>query len=274
MSRKREKRQPATAEMQAVRRHIAERAEVVAQSYLSAMQPLYYHDNRKRLQVEGTGICLQIGHRRFLLTAAHVLDAPYELFVSGEPETVVNDGRYWCTEATAGGPTSADIYDVAVVPLASEYGAGLGWLGTDDLALREVPNLDPPMRTKYLVIGFPHTPFKRKRVLTPFKFTGLPTSPEGYARRGFSPNSHLMVEFDRKHVIGIRGERTATDPVGTSGGAMIRFDSVQMRPAAKDRLVALITGGDPAGAFIWGTRVDVAIEIIRRHCPHLFETAI
>ena len=261
-----------------VRKEIASRAMAAAPDLLKAVRPIIFYDERECPHIEGSCVLLQIGKYRFLLTAAHVLDSRHQLYVAGEKEAFSLQGPKYSTNPPASKSRSEDKLDVAIIELAAEYDTALGnvrFLTVVDLDVDEQPMLGPSVKSKYLVLGYPATGLKRdlkRRVIVPepFIYTANPRSDAEYRDLGLTIPSHLVVEFNRRRVLGTEGQRTARKPQGISGGGIWRFDSLLGDEAAANRLVALnIEWLAGARRVLWGTRVAVALEMIRARYPHL-----
>lgn len=114
---------PLTPARRLARWIISVSAKRVAREYLSAIRPLLVRNLKGELDVEGTALLFKIGDHRFLITAAHVLDATAhsDLHIAGLKEIVALEGIKRCTNPPAGQPRSADVYDVGLIELATEY---------------------------------------------------------------------------------------------------------------------------------------------------------
>ena len=271
-------RPPLTPARRLARWIISVSAKRVAREYLSAIRPLLAHNVKGELDVEGTALLFKIGDHRFLITAAHVLDATAhtDLYIAGLKDIVALEGIKRCTNSPAGQPRRADVYDVGFMELATEYDQvlkGCRFLTVDDCDLNEQPTAGV-WSSKYLVIGYPTTKLKRNPaegtvIPRPFIFTASPAKSSQYPQLERPSHSHIVLDFTRRRVLSEEGEQTAPKPQGISGGVILHYRSLMARAPGSDTVVAVIKGGATADRGLWGTRIACHLEAIRHYHPAL-----
>lgn len=265
-----ERREELTA---AARRRIAAEVQSVSEQFLPAVRPLVYEDSKRRTQIQGSCVLLAVKNRRFLVTAGHVFECPYDLYLGGTTDFVALSGIKTELKVPAGKTREQDPYDLAVMelspPLVSQLGA-VQFLHLSQVDVNEVPNASTTPRSMYLILGYPSSQLHRhyrQPLITPhaLRYTAVPEPDETYEGYGLAPYSHLLLSYHRKKARNASGQLlTPPGRRGLSGGAILRFDSLLAEPQSRNRLVAILVGRPPANHnVVFGTRIAVAIEMIR-----------
>lgn len=139
---------------------ISEVAEVAYQKYHLAVQPIY-GTKRESLAHIGTCFFLQVGHQRYVVTAAHVVDESEDsaLYLPLGRRMVAIGGEFACTTIPAGG-READHYDFAYAAVGSEYFKDprtVTCIEETDISLNRVA----VEAHAYMVIGYPRSKNKK-----------------------------------------------------------------------------------------------------------------
>jgi hypothetical protein len=231
------------------RQRLAQRSHAALMKAFWSVRPIFWPDERGAAELVGSSVLFAVDHRYFIITAAHVLDRVAErtLYIGGRDLLHEIEGHRKTTEAP-GGNREADKIDLAFLeigdPLAGKL-EGCHFLTPADIDVDEAAVREPVGSSHYLAIGYPATKVKVKRseskvVPEPLASSGRSLDDPSYAKLGVAEYSHVLIEFDRKQMIGHDGPRTAPDPHGMSGGALFRFNSLLGSAEATDHLVGIL----------------------------------
>lgn len=249
--------------------------------YLHArLQPVLDEYPDRRAKFNGSSILLQVGERFFFISAAHVFAAPADggvLHVVGDSRNLrlrLND-VVGGTDASSPNPGEGTI-DVAFLEVTAAEVERLG--GAAALQMNEV-DVDESLRPKgaYLAIGYPGSKTsidQRKGIVRvkPFAFHTGRAEPEIYRTFGHSPNTHLVLKYDRDSVTWHdEVERKGPLPHGMSGGGVwcVRNTAPASPGPADAKLVAIMIQYHAKDQVIVATRIALLLEGIRVRFPEL-----
>ncbi len=235
--------------------------------------PLYHTDDYGRPTQFGTGFFVRGRDAHYLVTAAHVLDTGHEreVFYYVTPDRV----RKLTGETTRSGRSPSaranDVVDIGVLRLTGDHQPPypeVSKFAMEPDYLR--PRYLPRAGRSYAVIGFPATKSKVSRTdrtarVAPHAFRCEPVGDADYAKHGFSPEDHLLLQLNLKVGFGEDGRRTSfPKPQGMSGSPIIILysegptDDVRVFP-----VVAVGIEYRPKQRLLVGTDVSAVIEAIQ-----------
>ncbi len=219
---------------------------------------------------EPVGSCVLIWHRskRYLLSAAHVLDVFIKrpLFIGTATKWHQLIGDFRATNTPAGKSREDDPYDYAFLPISGDDAAqldGCHFLTADQVALGERPVFTPPYRSKYLALGWPRNRlnFKRKERATEPRnvaFTGVIAAEELYTRHSRDPRHHILIEYDPRQMISRAGRHLPPSFDGLSGGGIFTVPGIQrLGDVSPPRLAGITIELWAANDLYVGTRIDL-----------------
>ena len=240
--------------------------------------PIYVRDRIVNApKLIASGLLLEIGESRFLITAGHALDDMRE----GESAVPVNGGLSIVTGAKSrfcsqnSTKLEDDKFDVGVVRLSGsawESVASSGFLTLGDTALR----LPLAPCKDFAFIGYPATKQRRvakNAILQSFQYrlvaSGRP--PASYEGLGYDQSVSVLLGFNKRRVWSELGCQSAPDLYGMSGGGVWCFGG-RLGHASSQPLLAGI-GIEwlrkEKDKVIVATRIDRILEAIVEKYPEL-----
>src|ERR1700722_1740960 len=181
-------------------------AEAAKDKYLRAVRPVYSVQNGKPDHI-GSCFLLEFEGARYIVTAAHVLDAAGNMAIqiSGHRRTVqIKDGM-WCTEPPPGGTRADDHYDYAWQKLSEGLIQELGdvaYIAEADISHGRVN----PKERAYVVLGYPRSKNKKakyERRLRPkllVNYSLLHSAPKLLQELGLTGDEHLIIGHGERSV--------------------------------------------------------------------------
>jgi hypothetical protein len=243
---------------------LAKSAAFVLSKYI---QPIYVEGKNVTPFLVGSGILLRVADDLFLITAAHVIEENREndLYTIGQFGTTALEGRFY-RNASEQKDHSDEPFDIGVLHLNTDTVTALGQV--NEVLPNQCAIAEPrPTRRLHLIIGYPHTKNRkldlRKRKVFPktFRYYTLPASPKRHGNHGLDTATHLLLDFERRHVMPFGGhDQTAPHPAGMSGGAV--WTSCFRDP----KLAGILTDWKHRDSFL-AVRISLAVEIIRNVLP-------
>lgn len=234
--------------------------------------PLYLDDAGQLPVQVGTGFLVSFEEKIYLITAAHVLDlrSQNELYFYSAPNELTTVAGKVC-QSGKGLERKHDDIDVAVVQLLPEVPKppyrGIEKLAFEPYQLR--PRLLPRTGRQYLMLGFPATKNKFRRVHNEVRakayayHNGSPEISE-YQALGLSDERHLLIHFDQR--IGFDGDGNHIDfpkPQGMSGGPILLYHSDQPEEFRFGfPVVAVATTHKKLRKLIQATDISIALQFI------------
>jgi hypothetical protein len=249
----------------------------IANPLLDAVCPIYRRGKGGLPALEASSVVSKVGPQHFLLSAAHALaHVPEEpLSVGGAEEIIEIGGLFYRTSPS---PTAgSDRFDLSVFPLSSEQVAALGPTRVINLA-----EMDPNERTDYrprvgscyLLLGYPASkqpPLRDNQMAAvPMMPVLQAADPRKYDELGFSPDTHLLLEFERRRMRSGTSEITAPIPRGVSGGGIWCIPNLTSLAPGPARLVAIFTEyHERHHQTLVGVRIGAALTLIAQQFPTL-----
>jgi hypothetical protein len=251
------------------------RAEAVREIYGESVRQMFAVTEYGTPDPVGSCVLLAIKDRKFLLTAAHVLDhaKTSSLYVGGVSELVLLKGESHRTEET--GTPAEDRLDFAFVAISPEVVDALGpvhFLAPTNLD----PSDDAGIPQVYVAVGFPWRKTKKdldaRRMLSPMVTVTMVSDPGLFQTLEISQHTHLVLPFDRERMFLGQKQHTAPNPEGMSGGGLWRSDRLgavgQRRAVGK--LVGILTRYKDTGTrHMKAARISLVLEGIRSVYPEL-----
>lgn len=262
---------------QAVRAWIKERTDHAQNHFFPSVRPIYWATSTGTAEAVGSSFLLQVDGRRYLVTAAHVLDLNNDstLYVAGNSALEMITGIAGVTKAPASG-RSGDKYDFAFMELPEDF---IGRLGADSFidANDVTQNRGALDGRCFMSFGYPASRNKAK----PISVTGTHVRAKAWAYSatvhtdakvfdavGVSPENHLLLKFDKKSKT-FTGETTSSiTPNGASGGILAdlgRVDPQSLSPSAQltPRLAGILIEHHPKSKAILAVKIQSVINAIR-----------
>lgn len=251
-----------------------------AVAYGSSVRPVLFLDNRSEEEITGSCVLMRIGDRHFALTAAHVMDrlvARGHIMIGGIRDIVYVALRAYGTEIPNGGTRDDDLVDLAFLELSDAQAADLGecvWLTPEDVDWRPVPT---GTDAAYLALGYPWRNSRLNRSAgrldaTPVAYGGTLAAPGLYAGTDYDPDTHIVINFNRKRIVSKAGWGVPmVKPQGMSGGGLWRFSSLLAgEPADRDRLAGILIAWhwDEQKVMV-ATRACIAMTMVCKIHPEL-----
>lgn len=263
---------------QAVRAWIKERTDHAQNHFFPSVRPIYWTAPAGIAEAVGSSLLLQVDGRRYLVTAAHVLDFNKDstLYVAGNNALEKITGVAGVTKAPASG-RSDDKYDFAFMELPKDFIERLGvdfFIDANEVA----QNRGAPDGRCFMALGYPASRNKAK----PISVTGTHVRAKAWAYSatthtdtkvfdaiGVSPETHLLLKFGKKSKV-FTGETTSSiNPQGASGGILAdlgRVDPQSLAPLTQltPRLAGILIEHHAASKAILAVKIQAIIEAIRK----------
>jgi len=226
--------------------------------------PLYRMDKDGVPELGASGVWLAVGHRRFLLTAAHAIDDGFRWFPQQQGFRKLPDFVFLSTAPQ--GNRNLDNIDVAIVPLGAVEIAAMH-PKHQFVTLAEVAvNLDHHLGDRYEFTGFPYrgaTVIHWRRLITQryVSITDRIATLREYQVRGYSPLAHVLIRYIRRKMLRDGIQITGPEPHGMSGGGIWKIDLL-----TGDRKLAGIATENPS-QYLVGTRIALFLEPLRTIDP-------
>jgi hypothetical protein len=242
---------------------------------LRLTMPLFVPDEQGEPALVASGLVLEIGSERLLLTASHTVRDWPGLSISAGNELTLIRGEHWTvhSEGVEFG-TLNDKLDVSIVRLER---AVADRLDAAEVATLDDVDLTVPIigRDPFLMVGYPE---KRNRDgLTGDEFSALSYSllmhdgeAELYGDVGAHSTNQLVLPFQKNDVWTPDKRVTAPDLRGVSGGGLWRVP-INDRPVRQTLLSAIGVEQHPKGKHprVLATRMRVILSVVYHSFPTL-----
>lgn len=236
--------------------------------------PLFAETSGGKPKLVGSSFLVSSGTDSYLVSAAHVFDelkAGRELFVYIEPHTKRKlSGNLRLTKTPEGKNRKSDRLDVGVLklegpglppyPKVEKYPLAIGAL---------MPNALPREGKQYLLVGYPESknranPVAREVASEVSSFRNISVPIPKYAALGVSPNSHVVLSFDRKRTVGPDKQiRAFPEPSGISGSPVwLLYDKNGPNDPTQTPIVGIAIEHHKNHHAIVATDIDVALKLI------------
>lgn len=263
---------------QAARYWLKERTEKSQAHFFRSVRPVYGLTHSDTPMAVGTSFLFQVDGRKFLITAAHVIDWNQQttLYVAGLATLEQITGDAGVTKAPVTGRTG-DKYDFAFMELSNEFAERVGadaFLNADDVS----ENRGTMEGRCFMALGYPASRNKPK----PLAITGTHAVGKSWVYSdschltdkvfndvGASPERHLLLKFGKRSKA-FSGEVTnSINPQGASGGILVdlgRIDPAMLAPSAPfiPRLAGVLIEHHSSSKAIVATKIQLIIDAIRK----------
>lgn len=254
----------------AARQFIQDRIHGAGPYIAPTVRPLSVPDDHGDPLPAGSATLLWHRGRRYLVSAAHILEA-YEdrAYYLGTETGWVEIPRPFHITRAPGGRRDDDLLDFGFREVDEALAGTLGgcrFLTADQVLTKEKPTFEGVRRSKYLVLGYPHNRFEYawgRKVTTPrsLAFAGATAPEDRFRALGVRAESLVLMELDPGQVAGATGIQTAPRLVGMSGGGIFQFPSIQAYGvAAPPRLVGITVEQRKQDKLFIGTRIDIVLQ--------------
>lgn len=222
----------------------------------------------------GSSFLISSGKDSYLVSAAHVFDElknNHELFYYVEPKTKRKlSGNLRLTKIPEGKNRKDDRIDVGVLKLEEPGLPPYPKVEKDALTINAfMTEALPRERKEYLLVGFPESksrvnPIARDVASVPYGFRGISIPSQEYAKLSISPQSHIVLRFDRKHVIGYDGQIfTFPEPSGISGSPVwLLYDEHGLNDPNQTPIVGIAIEHHKTSHTIVATDIAIALRLI------------
>lgn len=252
-----------------------QRSRAAAERVADSAIPVYRQVKKGTPEVIGSAVLLHICGRRFLCTAAHVLDARdgRNVYLPHGDTLQVFGAPVHITQIPASGRRDDDKLDFAVVELEGENADRFS--SRRFITLPEIDQNEVPRQGRtYTFVGYPASRNKPRRGTTDVRehlvhYSGRPLPQERYAEEGVELASHLIVEFDVKKMIEDGVIVQPISPYGVSGGAVWRLGDLQEFEDGTNREGLVGIGIECRRDALIAVRISVILEAMRGFFPEM-----
>jgi hypothetical protein len=263
---------------QAAEARLKEWTDQAQSDYFDSVRPIYWATQSGTAEAIGSSFLLQVDGRRFLVTAAHVLDLNQQstLYVGGRQGLELINGNANVTNAPVSG-RRGDKYDFAFMELTLEFAERLGIDAFIDVS-KIASNSEPKDGRCFMALGYPASRNKPK----PIALTGthvraqlwaysatVHTDPKIFENVGASETTHLLLKYGKKSKA-FTGEVTnSIKPQGASGGILVELGRMSLQSLAPTtpstpRLAGVLIENHIASKTIVAVMIQLVVEAIRR----------
>lgn len=254
---------------------MGERAAEVIQRYAEVLGrhviPIYHDDERGRPSLLGSGLLVGTAEGSFLISAAHVLDplrTGTTLYVHLKEKRRLFE-KHFLSNTPEGGVRDDDKLDIGVLkfedPGAPPYLADKYPVPIAALMAQAIPRKNK----RYVVLGFPGSQstvsLARKTVeAKPYAHECSSAPSERYGTLGLPEESHIVLQFNRKRVFNLKGQRqTFPEPGGMSGSPVwMMYDENGPNNPVLTPVVGILTRQPRNGQVLVATDIGFAKYII------------
>ncbi len=211
-----------------VREQLEAGVNAASEKYKEAVRPIYGVDRNGRPSHIGSCFLLEFQSKKYLITAAHVIDhsETTTLRIGGSTDLVILEGEFFMTVAPED-VRANDHYDFAWIRISEEFFSSLGGVGIikeSDIS----PRLLNSKGRVYLCLGYPRSKNKKAdpttRKLRPKRaryYSTWQEMPELYADIGISDDDHIAIGRKMRSRDGEGLIVNSIGPRGMSGGPLI-----------------------------------------------------
>lgn len=217
-----------------IHKKINQWSETGINKYISSVRPIYISTENENPKHIATGTLLHVAKKKYLVTAAHVIDynAKSCLYLAGEKELVMLEGNANVTKKP-NDERKRDHFDFCWMELSDDILMKLGDVKYIDMQ-REIPGYEDEHTSLYLALGYPNSKNKKidnyNKSITPKYFSYTSTNKEIselYNKLNVSNHSHIFLGHDSKYSSNYGGKKiNSLKPTGISGGPLIYIGNV------------------------------------------------
>jgi hypothetical protein len=245
-----------------------------AEEVLRSTIQFFFDSAKPNQHAAGSGILFNIDERYFILTAAHVYSEQHEkLYIVASGEAISLGGMLYTTPLPKSGSRLYDKIDLAVIEIenviANKIETEFKFIKLVDIELGHLVD----KQSRYLSVGYPLTKTKRiwgkdELKSQPSALILSPTLKFNYEKFGFSFNTHIAVDFNRK-IISENNQTPHFSPSleGISGSGLWYLpDFLNKESNYCKKLIGIIIEkvNGPSGNAIIATRIDLITELLRQ----------
>lgn len=258
---------------EAIRNHLEGCVAAAVAKYSAAIHPIYRADRNGRPTLFGTCFGLELNGRKYLVTAAHVVDdiAADGGYIPSRGTLVPLLGDFYCTSAPSG-KRADDHFDFAWKELGSDDFTQLGW-STYFSSTDFCENKDSSEGRVYLIVGYPRSKNKKAnpttRQVRPKRHAYYSTGKLRPGWLGLSGNDHIVIEQEGRSAGGDGVEVNTVHLRGLSGGPVLDLgrqssmsDLASTAPYA-GRLAGIFIEGHEDVELLLSTKLDSLLTMLR-----------
>lgn len=261
---------------EAVRAHLEATVAAARAKFRRSVYPIYRADRNGRPTLFGTCFGLDLDGRRYLVTAAHVVDdiAKDGGYVVGDAKLIPLLGDFYCTRSPEGG-RDGDHFDFAWKELSSDEVGALRWdKYVDESEFCE--NRAPSVGRVYLALGYPRSKNKKadptSRTIRPklhlYYSTGKAFR-QLFSSLGLTGEAHIAIDHANRSADASGLGVNSVYPRGMSGGPFIDLgrnsspaDLARKKPFQGRLAGMLIEKYDEHDAVV-AVKIDLIVSAIR-----------
>jgi hypothetical protein len=236
--------------------------------------PLFIELPGGKPQLLGSGFLVSSGNDSYLISAAHVFDP---LKNGQEPFYYIESklkrklsGNLRLSKIPQGQDRSSDRIDIGVLKLEGPRLPPYPDIEKYPLPAQALtPRALPREGKQYLLVGFPESqsradPVGREVESKVYSFRNISYPTQKYGKLGVSPESHVVLSFDRKHAVGPDGAvRAFPNPVGMSGSPVfLLYDEDGPNDQTQTPVVGIAIEHRKAEHAIVATDIEFALRFI------------
>lgn len=265
---------------EAIRDHLESTVAAAKARFRRAVHPIYRADRNGRPTLFGTCFGLDLDGRRYLVTAAHVVDdiAKDGGYVVGDAKLIPLLGDFYCTRSPEG-VRDGDHFDFAWKELRSDEVGALRWDKYID-ASEFCENRAPTAGRVYMVLGYPRSKNKKadptSRSVRPklnlYYSTGKAFR-QLFSSLGLTGEEHIAIDHANRSADASGVGVNSVCPRGMSGGPFIDLgrnsspaDLARKEPFQGRLAGMLIEKYDEHDAVV-AVKIDLIVSAVRAKPP-------
>jgi len=255
----------------------------LTQSLFRHVVAIFRRNDNGKPESMGTGLLVSSCADTFVVSAGHVFNelmSGRNLFFYAGPQLIHQlAGSFWVSNPPTAGDKKAGRYDIdiGVIRLLRTAPPPNSIVDKEPLPLAAlIGNALPRHSKQYLVTGFPGSKTKLNpvhRIVDSKPYANLCVSPPQpmYEKIGCSSQTHLLMPFVRKHVLGPGSKRhTFPNPEGMSGSPVwLLYDDVGPNDPVQTPVVGILIEYHRSRHLLLATDISHAIKMINDNsqCP-------
>lgn len=237
--------------------------------------PLYANEEDGKPRLVGSSFLVSSDTNFYLISAAHVFDEQvkkgYELFYYIDCSTTQKlSGNLRITKTPSGKDRKHDHLDIGVLKLDGPALPPYPDIQKYPLPIHLLtPNTLPREDKQYLLVGFPETKNRARRVdrnlvPVPYSFRNISAPSSKYLELCVTPQSHIVLSFSIKHTVGPdKIVRPFPDPLGMSGSPVwLLYDKIGSNDPTQTPVVGIAIEHHKTKHAIVVADIDIALKLI------------
>lgn len=244
------------------------KSRVIAATTVISKQIREYND----IEGLGSGILLKLNGDIFLITAAHLLNHEnwHLLTIPGENNSLITlQGELHSSYLTQENGSNIDFSILKFYPKMHKYLSRYAPFTEHEIMV----NHSAVSGDNYLVCGFPFRKIKKEINEGVIIYTASPlilltynVSPKRYQKNNFSPDTHMLVQFQQKlQAFGSEVFTRAANPAGVSGSGLYFIPAFDEAHVINPRVsvIGIMIENHKDRGFMVAMRIEPIIEVIR-----------